>query len=70
MIAVGRATSIPIALGVVLLALTYGLGLGLDWSNGAMGIGAVITCVAVAVTRTTLAHNDALRDRAEPDHRA
>jgi hypothetical protein len=69
-IAVGRATWIPIALGVVLLALTYGLGLGLDWSNGAIGMGAVITCVTVAVTRTTLAHNHALRDRAEPDHRA
>ena len=70
MIAVGRATSIPIALGAVLLALTYGLGLGLDWSNGATGIGAVITCVAVAVTRTTLAHNEAVCHRAEPDRRA
>jgi hypothetical protein len=67
-----RATLIPILilLGCLLVGLTYALGLGLGWSNGAMGVCAVITCVAVAVTRTTLVHNEALRHRAEPDHRA
>jgi hypothetical protein len=65
-----RATLIPILLGCALVGLTYGLGLGLGWSNGAMGVCAVIACVAVAVARTTLVHNEALRRGAEPDRRA
>jgi hypothetical protein len=61
-----RATLIPLVVGGVLLALTYGLGLGLGWSNGAMGVGAVITCVAAAVTRAMLAHGATLRATAGP----
>jgi hypothetical protein len=65
-IAMSRATLIPITLGCVLLGLTYGLGLSLGWSNGAMGVAAVISCVATAVTRAMLAHGATRRATAGP----
>jgi hypothetical protein len=55
-LAMSRETLIPIALACVLVGLTYGLGLTLGWSSGAMGVGAVVACVATAATRVLLAH--------------
>ena len=56
MLAVSRTTLIPIAVACVLLVATYGLGLALGWSAGAMGVGVVLACVTTAVVRAMLAH--------------
>jgi hypothetical protein len=55
MSAVSRAVVVPFALGVALLAIIYGVGLPLHWSNGALGVGCLIACVTAAVVRGQMA---------------
>jgi hypothetical protein len=55
MTSMDRAAYVPFLIGLVLLAVVYGVGLPLQWDNGALGVGCVIACVAAAVVRGQMA---------------
>jgi hypothetical protein len=46
---------VPWIVGFTLIALVYTLGLSLGWSNGALGVGGLIACVAGALVRGQMA---------------